>query len=153
MDKNDKIQKLRREIQGYEDAFVELAVVAQTPEEVESFDLLAMELHDLDRTLFESIFINNNSKIKKLINEITESTIAGERILHQFKKVREALTEARKVVQDAAPYIDKANELMKEVDEMVELGSLPSLFSLQHGECHLFQSSRACRAGFFGCQV
>ena len=121
MDKNDKIQKLRREIQKYEDAFVELAADAQTPEERDAFDLVAMELHDLDRTLFESIFINNNSKIEKLVNEITEATQAGERLQHQFRQLKTAIQDARRVLQSVPSYVDKANELIDEVDQIIGL--------------------------------
>ena len=121
MDKFDKIQTLRRRVQKLEDEFVELAVDAESSQETEAFDLVAMELHDLDRTLFEAIFINNNSKIEKLITEISEATQAGERIRHQFKELRDAVAKAREAVQSAASYLGKANELMDEVDQITDL--------------------------------
>lgn len=120
MNENDTIQTMRRKVQELEDKFVALAASATPAGAAKALDLVALELHDVDRALYEAVFLRNDSTIKRLIDEIESATQGGKAVLNQLEELRGAVDKARAAVQAAAPNLNNAKALLDEVQGVID---------------------------------
>lgn len=119
--KSSEIVELRREVQRQEAAYEHLAADAPTVKESKACDLTAIELHDLDRTLFDAEFIANDSQVKKLIAEIDAGTAGGRAVLNQMEQIRSALARVRDAIHAGTEFAGEAETLMAETRAMLDL--------------------------------
>jgi hypothetical protein len=121
MNPRDSIQSLRRKTQQLEEEFVTLAASTGPASVAKALDLVAMELHDTDRALFEAVFLRNDSKIKRLIDEVEAATKGGREILHTLDELKSSVDKARALVKRATKNAAKMKTLIGEVDEIIGL--------------------------------
>ena len=119
---NDEVFKLRRETQKLMRKAEEQALDRNaTKDQAASFDRLAIELYDLDSTLYEAPFLNNDSKITKLIDEIQAATAAAQKLNFELGELKSAIKDARKEIQGAAAKLPKAKEILDEAQGLIDL--------------------------------
>lgn len=119
---NDEIFKLRRETQNLmRRAEAQALDKRATQAQADSFDRLAIELYDLDSTLYEAPFINNDSKIGKLVAEVKAATAAAQTLQFELGELQNAIKSARKKVQGAAAKLPKAKQILDEADALIAL--------------------------------
>lgn len=123
MNDKDSIQTLRRKVQDLEEEFVALAASTGPADVAMALDAVAMELHDIDRALYEAVFLRNDSEISRLIAEIEAATQGGQQVLSQLNELKRAVGKVRAVIQKATKNVDKANGLLAELDELVDLAT------------------------------
>ncbi|KPK54486.1 MAG: hypothetical protein AMS22_05745 [Thiotrichales bacterium SG8_50] len=104
-----------------EEEFVTLAASTGPASVAKALDLVAMELHDTDRALFEAVFLRNDSKIKRLIDEVEAATKGGREILHTLDELKSSVDKARALVKRATKNAAKMKTLIGEVDEIIGL--------------------------------
>jgi chromosome segregation ATPase len=120
--KNDEIFKLRRETQKLMRRAEEQALDAHaTAAEAASFDRLAIELYDLDSTLYEAPFINNDSAIAKLIDEIKAATAGAQKLQFELGELKSAIKDARKEIQGKTARLPKAKAILDEAQGFIDL--------------------------------
>jgi len=121
MNSRDSIQALRRKTQDLEEEFVTLAASTGPASVAQALDLVALELHDMDRALFEAVFLRNDSKIKRLIDEVEAATKGGREVLHNLDELKSAVDKARALVKRATTNAAKVKTLLGEVEEIIDL--------------------------------
>ena len=119
---NDEIFKLRRDTQDLMRRARAQALDAKaTKNQAASFDRLAIEPYDLDSTLYEAPFINNDSQIAKLIAEIKAATAAAQKLQFELGELRSAIKDARQKIQGATARLPQAKEILDQADSLIEL--------------------------------
>ena len=121
MNDRDSIQALRRKVQALEEEFVVLAASTGPADVAFALDAVAIELHDIDRALYEAVFLRNDSEIRKLVTEIEAATQGGKEVLNQLGELKRAVEKVRGVIQKATKNVEKGREVLGEVDEMINL--------------------------------
>jgi hypothetical protein len=118
---SSEIVQLRRETQRQEGEYESLAAQAASVAQSRALDLAAIELHDLDRVLFDAEFIANDSQIRKLIAEIEAGTAGGRRVVDQIEQIRSALGRVRAAVTAGTELAGRAKDLAAETDALLDL--------------------------------
>ena len=118
---NDEVFKLRRDTQDLmRRARAQALDGKATKAQAASFDRLAIELYDLDSSLYEAPFINNDSQIAKLIAEIKAATAAAQKLQFELGELKGAVKDARKKIQGAAAKLPKAKKILDEADSLID---------------------------------
>jgi hypothetical protein len=119
---NSDIAALRAKVEEHREAAMTLMRNAGvTAAEAAGLHRLAMELHDMDRALSDAVFLNNSSKISKLIGEIEEATVAGAQARNHLTELRDAVVSLRKKLKKGTSYLAKAESIASEVEQLVDL--------------------------------
>jgi len=109
------IAQLRKEIRRLENEVSNLAIFAPSVKEGEAYEILAIELHDLDWALYNAIFIKNNSKLSTLINGLKAETEDAAKTRSQIRELTQAFQKATQVVKQANNFSGKAKETLNEL--------------------------------------
>lgn len=111
----NNIAGVRKQVRNLEDETAALAAEADTAAEADIYDRLALELHDLDRALYNAVFINNDSEIEALTDGIRNSAAGADRVHDQISDVVKSLGKARDHVKKADKLRGRAKNVLGSV--------------------------------------
>jgi uncharacterized coiled-coil DUF342 family protein len=119
MDHIQDILQLRKQVRRLEDDASNLALFAPSADEIDAYDRLAMELHDLDTALYNAVFLRNDSRIEELIEGIRGTAEEAQQVRKQLGELTAVFTKAREVVRKANNLAGKAKKTLDEVGKLL----------------------------------